>query len=44
MVGAACALKNLVTFQVTRTIPTQFQIFKTWQAQAGLFDIDVITN
>ena len=31
----------------TRTIepsPTQFQIFKTWQAQEGLFDIEIINN
>ena len=43
MVGTAYALQKLVHFpSLHEPSPTQFQIFKTWQAQEGLFDIEII--
>ena len=45
MVGTAYALQKLVHFpSLHEPSPTQFQIFKTWQAQEGLFDIEIINN
>ena len=45
MVGAAYSLQKLVHFlSLHEPSPTKFQIFKTWQAQEGIFDIEIINN
>ena len=45
MVGAAYILQNLEHFpNLHEPTPTQFQIFKTLQAQEGLFDIEIMNN